>query len=93
MVRPGPWKSETFSLARATVDTGQEFQRLVTPWEKLLALAELVASDHCDLRYHNLRIEGEQINYHPDLQWTKELLWGGRRTITLTLVVEPTNGS
>lgn len=60
---------------------------------KLLALAELVASDGCDLRSHHMRIEGSPIPWHPDTHWTKELLWGGRRTITLTLVVEPTNGS
>jgi len=57
--------------------------------KKLLMLAELIARDECNLTYHNMCVEGAMIPWGPDVQWTKELLWGGPRTITLTLCVRP----
>lgn len=77
---------------RAELIELQDLQRKREIVKKLLAIADLIQRDTCKATYHNMRIDGPRISWHPDIEWTKELLWGGKKTITLTICVEPVEG-
>lgn len=81
--------SELMLRKRAELAEMEGLKRKRDILKKLLAIADLIQQDTCNATYHNMRIEGPQIPWHPDIEWTKELLWGGRKTITLTICVEP----